>query len=209
MPRERISAGVADWLIDLGTSTSFADARRELAKLTGREVSAESIRKQTEGRGMGLEAADAAAARRVEATRLLARSEDFPPDDPFLREQGRHRGEPPFVVAGFQVMGPAHSALDREAELVEVEEALAQAHKRDCLRIRLPQFVEGGLSLLRSDRSRAMHSTHVLDATHLVQPVCSYTVAPASSSRENRTRATLPAELRGRQCLKTINLMSA
>lgn len=67
--RERISAGLADWLIDLGASTSFADARRELGKLTGLDVAAETIRQYTERRGAALEAADQEAARGVEATR--------------------------------------------------------------------------------------------------------------------------------------------
>jgi hypothetical protein len=71
-PRERISAGLAEWLIDLGASTSFADAARELAKLTGLMVSAETIRQHTEQRGTEIEAADAEAARAVPATREAA-----------------------------------------------------------------------------------------------------------------------------------------
>jgi hypothetical protein len=43
-PRARISAGLADWLIDLGASTSFVEAQRELGKLAGVTVAAETIR---------------------------------------------------------------------------------------------------------------------------------------------------------------------
>jgi hypothetical protein len=71
-PRQRISAGVAAWLIDLGASTSFADAQRELAQLSGLHVSAETIRQYTEQRGAGLDAADALAAQRVLQTHEAA-----------------------------------------------------------------------------------------------------------------------------------------
>jgi hypothetical protein len=71
-PRERLSAGLAEWLIDLGASTSFADAARQLGKLTGWAVSAETIRQQTEERGLALETADAEAARVVQASREAA-----------------------------------------------------------------------------------------------------------------------------------------
>jgi hypothetical protein len=68
----RISAGLADWLIDLGASTSFIDAARELGKLTGLAISAETIRQYTEQRGDALEAVDAAAAQTVQLTREAA-----------------------------------------------------------------------------------------------------------------------------------------
>lgn len=71
-PRARMSAGLADWLIDLGASTSFADAQRELAKLTGLRVAAETIRQYTEQRGTALEAADQAASVTVQRTQDAA-----------------------------------------------------------------------------------------------------------------------------------------
>jgi hypothetical protein len=71
-PRTRISAGLADWLIDLGASTSFTDAQRELAKLSGLTVSAETIRQYTERRGTELETVDQAAAQRVLRTQEAA-----------------------------------------------------------------------------------------------------------------------------------------
>jgi len=77
--RARISAGLADWLIDLGASTSFADAQRQLSKLTGLAVAAETIRQHTERRGADLEAADRAAAQRVEATREAAEAVERAP----------------------------------------------------------------------------------------------------------------------------------
>ena len=71
-PRARISAGVADWLIDLGASTSFVDAQRDLERLTGLEVAAETIRQYTEQRGTALETAEQAAAQTVQRTQEAA-----------------------------------------------------------------------------------------------------------------------------------------
>jgi hypothetical protein len=71
-PRARISAGVADWLIDLGASTSFADAQRELARLSGLRVSAETIRQYTEQRGSALETVEGVAAQKVQRTQEAA-----------------------------------------------------------------------------------------------------------------------------------------
>ena len=71
-PRARISAGLADWLIDLGASTSFADAHRELGKLSGLQVSVETIRQYTEQRGTEMETVDEAAAQTVLRTQEAA-----------------------------------------------------------------------------------------------------------------------------------------
>jgi hypothetical protein len=67
-PRARIRAGLADWLIDLGASTSVADAQRELAKLTGLSVAAETIRQYPEQRGNEIEMGEATAAQTVVRT---------------------------------------------------------------------------------------------------------------------------------------------
>jgi len=79
VPRARVSAGVADWLIDQGASTSFADAQRQLGKLTGLSVSAETIRQYTERRGAAIEEADQANARRVQQTQDAAEPVDPAP----------------------------------------------------------------------------------------------------------------------------------
>ncbi len=71
-PRARISAGLADWVIGVGATTSFADAQRELEKLTGLSVSAETIRQYTEQRGSEFETADVAAAVSVLQTQEAA-----------------------------------------------------------------------------------------------------------------------------------------
>lgn len=78
-PRARISPGVADWLVDLGASTSFADAQRILEKLSGLRVSAETIRQVTEERGQALGAVDAAAAETVYQTHEAAEPLDPAP----------------------------------------------------------------------------------------------------------------------------------
>ena len=71
-PRARVSAGLADWLVDLGASTTFADAQRELGKLSGLQVSAETIRQYTERRGAAIETAEEATAQTVLRTQEAA-----------------------------------------------------------------------------------------------------------------------------------------
>jgi hypothetical protein len=110
-PRARLSAGLADWVIDLGASTSFADAQRELEKLTGLTVAAETIRQYTEQRGSELETADEAAAATVLRTQEAAAPLDPAPgtlvvetDGVMVRYQsGWH--EVKLGVVGGQVQG--------------------------------------------------------------------------------------------------------
>lgn len=70
--RSRLSAGIEDWVVRLGATTTFAEAAELLAELTGVRVSAETVRQRTEARGEALEAADAAAAETVERTQTSA-----------------------------------------------------------------------------------------------------------------------------------------
>jgi hypothetical protein len=87
-PRERISAGVADWLVDLGAATSFADAPRELGQLSGLVVSAETIRRYTEERGTALEVVDAMAAQTVLQTQEAAAPLDPAPGQVVVETDG-------------------------------------------------------------------------------------------------------------------------
>jgi Uncharacterised protein family (UPF0236) len=87
-PRTRLSAGVAEWLIDLGASTSFADAKRTLEKLTGLRVSAETIRQQTEQRGTALETVEQAAAQTVQRTQEAAAPLDPAPGTLVIETDG-------------------------------------------------------------------------------------------------------------------------
>ena len=66
--RTRISASLADWLVDLGATTSFLDAQRELGQLTGLKLAAETIRQYTDKRGMALEEQHAQARAQVART---------------------------------------------------------------------------------------------------------------------------------------------
>jgi hypothetical protein len=78
-PRARSSAGLANWLIDLGASTSFADATRILAKLSGLQISAETIRQQTAERGTEIEVDEEEAAQTVVRTHEAATPGDPAP----------------------------------------------------------------------------------------------------------------------------------
>jgi hypothetical protein len=143
-PRARISAGLADWLIDLGASTSFADARRELAKLSGLKVSAETIRQYPEQRGTQMETADQAAAESVLRTQETAQPLNPAPgtlvvetDGVMVRYQsGGH--EVKLGLVGGQVQGEltamSYLALRQSAELFGPR-LLAEAARRGALEI--------------------------------------------------------------------------
>lgn len=71
--RARLSAGLLEWLVHLGaSSTSFAEAADSLGRLTGLEVSGETVRQRTEERGGELEQAEGEASARVLETQEAA-----------------------------------------------------------------------------------------------------------------------------------------
>jgi uncharacterized protein UPF0236 len=143
-PRARISAGLTDWLIDLGASTSFVDAQRELGKLAGVTVAAETIRQYTEQRGSALETADAAAAAAVLHTQEAAAPRDRAPgtlvvetDGVMVRYQsGWH--EVKLGLVGGQVEGDltalSYVAARQSAEVFGPR-LLAEAARRGALEI--------------------------------------------------------------------------
>jgi len=143
-PRTRISAGLADWLIDLGASTSFADAQRELGKLSGLEVSAETIRQYTERRGMELETADQIAAQTVVRTQEAAAPLDSAPGMLVVETDGvmvrYHSGwhEVKLGLVGGQVHGKltalSYLAVRQSAEAFGAR-LLAEAARRGALEI--------------------------------------------------------------------------
>ena len=143
-PRARISAGLADWLADLGASTSFADAQRELGKLSGLAVSAETIRQYTERRGTEMETVDQAAAQSVMRTQEAAAPLDPAPGTLVVETDGvmvrYHSGwhEVKLGLVGGQVKGKL-TALSYLAVRQSAEEfgprLLAEAARRGALEI--------------------------------------------------------------------------
>ncbi|MBI4499022.1 MAG: ISKra4 family transposase [Chloroflexi bacterium] len=65
-PYGRVSGGLREWLADLGASTVFRDAPRLLRKLAGLEVASETVRQQSTGVGLSLEAGQQAASAQVQ-----------------------------------------------------------------------------------------------------------------------------------------------
>jgi hypothetical protein len=157
-PRERISAGLAGWLIDMGASTSFADAARQLGKLTGWAVSAETIRQQTERRGIELEAADEEAARVVAVTREAAGAVERAPGVLVVEIDGvmvRYRSgwhEVKLCLVGGQVKG-ALRALSyvgaREPPETFGPRVVAEAARRGALEIVAWEGPQDSLATLR------------------------------------------------------------
>ena len=143
-PRARISAGVADWLIDLGGSTSFVDAQRELGKLSGLQVSAETIRQYTEERGTVLDMAEGAAAQSVLRTQEAAAPLDPAPGTLVVETDGvmvRYRSgwhEVKLGLVGGQVDGKlqnlSYVAARQPAEAFGPR-LLAEAARRGALEI--------------------------------------------------------------------------
>lgn len=70
--RARLSTGLRDWLVLLGTTTVFREGSDLLASLTGLTVAPETVRRCTEQAGTTLAAAQEAVVAQVEATREAA-----------------------------------------------------------------------------------------------------------------------------------------
>ena len=77
--RTRLSEPLADWVVQLGAATTFAEASRLLGVLTGVNVSPETIRQLTETRGQAFEAQTAARSQTVLTTQEAAEPVDVPP----------------------------------------------------------------------------------------------------------------------------------
>lgn len=86
--RSRLSPRLREWLVGLGASTSFADAAYWLQQLTGLEVSAETVRQQTERRGQELEVAQQQASAQVQETQEAASPVDPAPGVLVLETDG-------------------------------------------------------------------------------------------------------------------------
>lgn len=86
--RTRLSEGTREWIIGLGATTSFAEAAYWLEKLTGLEVSPETVRQQTERRGNEFEAAQQVASEQVKKTQEPAEPPDPAPGTLVIETDG-------------------------------------------------------------------------------------------------------------------------
>jgi hypothetical protein len=87
-PRARISARLDDWLAEVGAERPFGPAAGLLARLTGVQVSAETVRQHSERRGAALEAAHQAAITHVQATGEAAEAVDAAPGTLLVETDG-------------------------------------------------------------------------------------------------------------------------
>jgi hypothetical protein len=143
-PRERLSAGLAEWVIVSGTRMSFAEAAGEIGELTGLKVSAETVRQYTEGRGLELEAVDHERQAEVARTQEAAEPVDRAPgqmitemDGVMVRFLGGWHEVKLGLIAG-QVDGklkaPSYVAMRGTAEEFG-KRLLAEAARRGALEI--------------------------------------------------------------------------
>ena len=158
--RARLSGGLRAWLVRLGTATDFREAAGLLAELTGLEVGAETLRRQTEQAGAALRAAEDVAVVRVERTRAAAEPVEAAPgllvveaDGTMVRYLDGWHEVKVGLVAGYAdgaVVAPSYVAAREPAERFGGR-LLGEAARRGALEIdRWEGAITGrGLAILR------------------------------------------------------------
>jgi hypothetical protein len=156
----RLSTGLRDWLVLLGTTTVFRDGAELLATLTGLAVAPETVRRCTEQTGEALADAEDAAVAQVEATREAAEPVEAAPgllvvetDGGMLRYLDGWHEVKLGLVAGWEaarLQAPSYVAAREPAERFGARLA-AEAARRGALEIvRWTGPVRGrGLAVLR------------------------------------------------------------
>ncbi len=144
-PRARLSAGVQQWLAELGAATDFAEAQEWLDRLSGLHVAPETVRQHAERAGAALEQEQQAAIAHVVATQ-----ESLPPVDAapgqllvetdgvlvHYRQTGWHEVKVA-LIAGWhdeRLWAPSYVAA-REPAAVFGQRLLAEAARRGAVEI--------------------------------------------------------------------------
>ncbi len=145
-PRARLSGGLIEWAARLGAVAPFREAAEVLASLTGQELGAETVRRQTEPVGATLaEAEDAATARAAGPRGTVAESELDPApgllvvqaDGAMVRFQDGWHEVKRGLVAGWdqdEVHAPSYVAARAPAEAFGARLA-AEAARRGALEV--------------------------------------------------------------------------
>jgi hypothetical protein len=144
-PRARLSAGVQQWLAELGAATDFAEAQTWLERLGGVHVAKETVRAQAERQGAALEVAQQTASAQVERTRESAGPVDAAPGQLLVETDGvmvRYRETGWYevkigLVAGWEagaLAAPSYVAA-REGAAAFGDRLLAEAARRGALEI--------------------------------------------------------------------------
>jgi hypothetical protein len=160
-PRARISARLDDWLAEVGAERPFAPAAGLLERLTGVQVSAETVRQHSEQRGAALEAAQQAAIRQVQATGEAAEAVDGAPGTLVVETDGvmvRYRPTGWHEVKVGLVAGCVDTLLQAPSDVAAREEAavfgprlLTEATRRGALDVEhwAGERTGAGLAVLR------------------------------------------------------------
>lgn len=160
-PYQRLTAGVRQWLVELGVDLPFRRAARRLGSLTGLAVGAETIRAHTEAVGATLEAAQQAAIHQVARTQEAAAPLEPAPgqlvvetDGVMVRFLDGWHEVKLGVVAGYQdgdLHAPSYVAAKESAEQFGPR-LLAEAARRGALEVVAwhSRLVGPGLAVLRS-----------------------------------------------------------
>jgi hypothetical protein len=143
-PSTRLSAGLHTWLVNLGGHTDFREAAWLLHRLTGLEVTAETVRQRTDAEGMELEAEAQRASGEVERTQEAAALLDPAPGQLVVETDGvmvRYRDgwhEVKLMLAGGYVdgalVGVSYSAARASPDRFGAR-LLAEAARRGALEV--------------------------------------------------------------------------
>jgi len=159
-PRGRLSEGLQEWIVGLGATTSFAEAAYWLQKMTGLEVSDETIRQHTECRGQEIEVAQQRASEQVKKTQEPAGPVDPAPgtvvietDAVKVRYVDGWHDVKIGLVAGHQdgeMVAPSYIAARKSAEEFGPR-LLAEAARRGALEVVAWEgpLTQRGLAVLR------------------------------------------------------------
>jgi hypothetical protein len=144
-PRARLSAGVQQWLAELGAATDFAEAQEWLERLTGLHVAPETVRQQAEQAGAALEQEQQAAIAHVAVTQESRPPVDAAPGQLLVetdgvlvryRQTGWHEVKAALIAgwADERLWAPSY-VVAREPAAVFGQRLLAEAARRGALEI--------------------------------------------------------------------------
>ncbi len=159
-PYQRLTLGLRQWLVQLGTALPFRQAARQLEQLTGLGVGVETIRQHTEAVGQALEAAQQAAVPQVERTREAAELLEVAPGQLVVQtdgvmvhfRDGWHEVKLGLVagVVDGQLVAPSYVAVRASVEQFGPR-LLAEAARRGALEVVAwrSRLLGAGLAVLR------------------------------------------------------------
>jgi hypothetical protein len=164
-PHARLSPGLQDWVVHLGTAVPYREAAALLGLLTGLAVAPDTIRAQTTAAGTAVEAADQQAIAQVRATREAATPVEAAPGTLVVETDGamvHYRDGWHEVKVG--VVGGAQDGELTAASYVAAREPAEQFGPR----LLAEAARRGALDIVRWEGGRRGYALARLRAVHVV-----------------------------------------